>query len=297
MRRKQGVLRTDSHKLTDVDGIGESTAEKLRDAGIDRPEDLTRVTPAQLEMIDGIGPRTTERLAAKFQYRQTRFLADAGASNINRPKVRVKMAERSRAARRTDRSFNADITVDDEEWIEDPDRHDYPGIDTVPEQRRAERVKEKVRDLDEDVEIEPTRIKGKATGRHMHGGQGPAKIEVDIQDSWDPVSSAAHEVGHAVDRNVTEFGKLSGKLFKGNNEETKQLREEAKRLTERRRPWVDDADDLVNRGHYTPYEFDKELLADAWAVGVEEPKAARREAPNLIDRIEDEMTPDISPFG
>jgi predicted flap endonuclease-1-like 5' DNA nuclease len=50
-----------SFKLTDIKGIGTSTAEKLRDAGITMPEQLSKSSTKQLSKINGISENSAER--------------------------------------------------------------------------------------------------------------------------------------------------------------------------------------------------------------------------------------------
>lgn len=268
-----------SSSLTDVDGIGPATAEKLRDAGIERPVELARVTPTQIEAIDGIGAKTADALAKKFQFRRSgRF----GQPDVPE-KVREAHADRSPEARRADRSFNAETTLDGDEWLDDPNGLDYPGVDTVPEQRRAERTREKARRA--GVTVELSSLPGQQSGEFSAG-----TTKVDPASSFDPVSSLAHEVGHAADSQLgSSTDRLSDSLL-----EDDELRDEAESLAVRRRATVSSADQIESA--YNERDVPSELFADAFAVATEEPRAAKREAPNLVREIEDKSILDFGRF-
>ena len=56
--------------------------------------------------------------------------------------------KRSKASRTADESFNAPITLDEEEWARNKNKLDYPGVDTINEvyyARRAERFHKKIK--------------------------------------------------------------------------------------------------------------------------------------------------------
>jgi predicted flap endonuclease-1-like 5' DNA nuclease len=279
LREQQGISQTDSLRLTDVDGIGPQTAEKLEQAGIDKPVELSRVTPNQLEMVDGIGPRKADLLASQFQYSQTRF---KNPDDADLEEARDDMADRNKVERRTDRSFNAPITFDYDTWSDDPDRWDMPGVDTVPEQRRAERTEKKAKRG--GFNIEATQIRGRASGKATGD-----TARIDVSKSFDPVSSAAHEVGHLAENSMGGRNSVSSELFQ---DET--VKEEAEQLAVRRRSMVTSSDSIEEAYHEDDYEA--ELFADAFAVATEEPRAAKREAPNLTRKMQDETLMDFGRF-
>lgn len=265
--------------LTDVDGVGPATADKLREAGIERPEELARVTPTQIEAIDGIGPKTADDLAEQFQFRRSGRFGQPETPD----RVREAQADRSPEARRADRSFNATTTLDADEWLDDPNGLDYPGVDTVPEQRRAERTREKARRA--GVKVELASLPGRTSGEFSAG-----TTKVDPSSSFDPVSSLAHEVGHAADSQLgSSADRLSDSLL-----DDDELREEAESLAVRRRSGVSSVESIEDA--YNDRDLDGELFADAFAVATEEPRAAKREAPNLIREIQDETITDFGRF-
>lgn len=278
MREQQSVGVTDDWRLTDVDGIGPGTAKKLKAAGITAASDLSRVTPSQLEAIDGIGPKTAEMIAGQFQWIRNRGQPRGEAEE----EVREANSERSAMARRTDRSFNAPITLDEEQWMQDPDRYDYPGVDTVPESRRAERVAEKAK------RVGVTNIEAGRIGSGVSGNQTGGTVRVDVGSSWDPVSTIAHETGHAADTIIGGGrGGISDWFFEGDD----ATLEEAKQLALKRRGGVTSIESLEKAYHED--DLEAELFADAFALAIEEPRATQRDAPNLFRKLGQELGRDL----
>jgi hypothetical protein len=257
--------------LEDVGGVGPATADKLRAAGIDKPEELSRTTPNELELIDGIGPKRADKIADTFNFSSDiRFNKKTDVPE----EVRKKQADRSKDARRTDRSFNATPTFDEEEWLDDPNQFDFPGVDTIPEQRRAERAADAAERTGVSS-IDSANLPGQTQGRQAGGS-----IEVDTT-SVDPVSTLAHEVGHAIE---PERGFAESEIF----DDSEELRNEAAKLSARRRFTAGKDDPEFIRERISQDE-DSELFADAVGVAIEEPRAARREAPNIVSEIEQEF--------
>lgn len=278
LRESEGVSRTPSDPssfgtpdLEDVDGVGPATADKLREAGVNNPNELTRLTPSQLEAVDGIGAKRADKIARKYQYGpQYRFQNPESDPQD----VREAHSERSPEARRADRSFNAEITLDEEEWLENPAQHDFPGVDTVPEARRAERARTAAQRAGAKA-VESGNLSGNTQGRQTGG-----RIQVDPSEN-DPVSTFAHEVGHLVE---PKRGFAEENIF----EDSEELRQQAATLSERRRFTLESTTPDDVRDKFTQDE-DSELFADAVGVAIEEPRAARREAPELVSKIEQEF--------
>jgi len=265
-------------RLEDVEGIGPATAKKLKEAGIEKPRQLARVTHSQLEAVEGIGPKTADAIGLKFNYRRdARF--DAPETP---PEVSEAMASRSAVARLTDRSSNAPITLDPDEWLDNMARLDFPGVDTIPEQRRAKRVREIARQA-------PVRIASGDLPEGVSGRLSGGLAKVSTYESFDPVSSLAHEIGHAVDfERGDSTGLLSDDFF------DEELREEAKTLAVRRRPMVRSPESIEEA--YADRDFDAELFADAFASATEEPAATRRIAPNLFRKLQNEFVLEYGRF-
>jgi predicted flap endonuclease-1-like 5' DNA nuclease len=67
--------RPDFERLEDLDGVGDSTARKLNDAGIRDPHELRGKRQSELAAIDGIGPKRAAKIRADVEYE-----APAGAT-------------------------------------------------------------------------------------------------------------------------------------------------------------------------------------------------------------------------
>ena len=48
--------------LEDLEGVGEKTAESLRSAGFNTPEDVSNLTVGDLTKVEGIGEKTAEKI-------------------------------------------------------------------------------------------------------------------------------------------------------------------------------------------------------------------------------------------
>lgn len=283
LREQQATTRVDNDptsfappSLEDVDGIGESTAEKLREAGVDTPEELSRLTPRQLTAVDGVGQKRADSLAETFQFgSQTRF----ERPEADPQDVREAHQDRSQEARTADRSFNAKITLDENKWLNNPEEYDFPGVDTIPEQRRAERARTAAQRSD-NID----RVSAKSLAERVQGRFSGGEVSVDA-GAADPVATLAHEVGHGIEPR-RGFGEEE--IF-GDSEE---LRDQAAKLSARRRFTVNDTDPETMRdriGGGTQDE-DAELFADVVGAAIEEPRAARREAPDVVSKIEQEFS-------
>lgn len=53
---------TNKTSLTDLDGVGESMADALRDAGYQTPADVRHADPDDLSAVDGIGSSRAKAL-------------------------------------------------------------------------------------------------------------------------------------------------------------------------------------------------------------------------------------------
>lgn len=278
LRAQTTASQTDAFDLEELDGVGPATAKRLKQAGIETPEQLARVTPNQLAEIQGIGQKKADQLSRQFQYGRTRLDTPDSVPED----VEGRMAKRSPEARQADRSFNAPLTFDEEKWLEDPNRWDYPGVDTVPAQRRAERTTEKAQRG--GFRINPGSLPGGVAGR-----QTGDTANVDVGSSFDPVSTAAHEIGHAAESSIAGRGGLSEQLF-----DDEQVREEAEQLAVRNRKMATSFDSI--EAAYDERDIDSELFADAFAVATQEPRAAKREAPTLFRKLQDQTILDFGRF-
>ncbi|MBD3215229.1 MAG: hypothetical protein GF311_21660 [Candidatus Lokiarchaeota archaeon] len=82
-----------SFKLTDIKGIGTSTAEKLRDAGISTPEQLSASSTETLSKINGISENSAERFI-----NAARDLLQGHKEFISKSVSKPKMTEKKKSA-------------------------------------------------------------------------------------------------------------------------------------------------------------------------------------------------------
>lgn len=209
----------------------------------------------------------------------------------------VRHQERTERAQHVDEEYNAPIASDYETWAENPNRYDLPGVDTIPQEEQRQRGRqaaERAKDAGLIDKIERTGLSGNMRGRFttddprsVPTGEEPER-KIQAEDSLDdefPVFQEgpvfAHETGHAIDFAVgvgERFGS-QGDFFEGREED---LKDEALTLTERMRG-------AIAPGEQAYREDARELVADAFASMAIEPRAARREAPNLVEALETEF--------
>lgn len=214
---------------------------------------------------------------------------------------------RSERAKEIDRRYNAPIPDKAEKWIEHPNRYDLPGVDTIPnkiQEKRVQRLvpilKEKgfVDEYKEDVEKGMSGIAGKYipeyTGSSPKGKEGRKQVFIKKDDP----RTKAHEIGHAIDyekqeRIMKEEGIRSSKATAlrdfavSDKKKTKlrtnrlikdKIREEEKqavKISERMRGKV--SNDYRRKT--------SELTADALSSFILEPRAFKREAPDLYENL------------
>lgn len=287
--------------VEDIDGVGPATARKLEDAGIEEPADLYGLEQDEIAAVDGIGPKRAATLRSEVLQRGNRDESSLTFREDAVDKARDQHAERSPEERRADESFNADIALSYNKWRDAPGQYDMPGVDTIPRDRRLERTRAAAGALSdagvsEEIEATPSGPRKSGVSGRAAGG----RIEVKTAQN-DPESTVAHELGHQFDRLEGGRASVTQKLFGGvggeaDDDETEQLRQEGARLASRRRSVSLKEDVIVDRAEDRRFGgggFD-EVLADAFAEAVEEPRRARKEAPELTSRIEQEY-PGILP--
>lgn len=206
---------------------------------------------------------------------------------------------RSERAKTVDEKQNAPVTLDEEKWVENKNRYDYPGVDTIPagrQQRRAERAGRLAMDLGA-----ADRVEQKGSAKNLQGkfstdmsstygrGENVARVQGTAEK---PERTLAHEVGHAFDyasEGPSDYGEmldtnksygLSQKLFRqpDDAEKRNQLEKEAIEISKRGRGDF--------KGQQSYRRKHEELTADLFAHAVIEPRATKREAPELFDRFE-----------
>jgi hypothetical protein len=196
--------------------------------------------------------------------------------------------ERSAKAKRWDRRQQAPVTTDVETWVEHPDQYDYLGVDTLAADVRARRA-DRLAEERLDVPIRERDLDGGTRGRARIGklpnSLSPKYVEVDRDVAEgredDPrfqrPEVVAHEAGHVLDAVADDDTDYYASTYELRGER----REQARRLsTMVRGPFREGSD-------YR--DTSKELAADAVAAATVAPRAARREAPDLVEWIEDRL--------
>lgn len=216
-------------------------------------------------------------------------------------------ARRSPQARAADAGFNAPITTDEERWRKNPNRLDFPGVDTIPVEKAAVRVAPVVVRLKERGHLHKfsyerkkdiyygafnargfgtkkkevlyvSQVTGKPRYHFKNIRSGKPEIEIYkpkysflTQTPIQRTHTVAHESGHAIDWGKTparEYGGSVGfeNVFSGSLK--KVYKKEMVGLTEH------------VRGAYTDKDYrecSNELIADAMASLIIQPRATRRE--------------------
>lgn len=279
-------------KLEDMDGVGNATARKLRDAGIREPSDLYGLSQNQIAAVNGIGPKMAAKIRSQLEFGGNReFGVEFRDDAID--KARDQHAERSEAERRTDESFNAKTSLSYQQWSENPNKYDMPGVDTIPRSRRLDRTKRAAETLADDGLVE--NVEATPSGPRKAGVRGTASgTTARVKTAQpDPESTLAHELGHLADKTGGGRANLTNKLFGPNigeaeSERQEQLRKEGAKLASRRRrvslkPEV--IEERAESGEFGGGGY-SEVFADAFAEAIEEPRRAKKQAPNLIDEMQ-----------
>lgn len=210
------------------------------------------------------------------------------ASGLGAKSVEKIHESRSERAQTVDEKQNAPVTTDEEKWVENKNRYDYPGVDTIPagrQQRRAERAGRAALDLGVADRVEQKgsakNLQGKFSPKGSStygGGENVARVQGTANK---PERTLAHEVGHAFDYG-TEGGRygLSKRLFQEPDDpsERNELEKEAIKISERGRGDF--------KGQQSYRRKHAELTADLFAQATIEPRATKREAPKLFERFE-----------
>jgi predicted flap endonuclease-1-like 5' DNA nuclease len=72
------ATRSDFEELEDINGVGDTTARKLKDAGIRDSHELRGKRQSTLAAIDGIGPKRAARIRADVEYEAPAGATDTG---------------------------------------------------------------------------------------------------------------------------------------------------------------------------------------------------------------------------
>lgn len=194
--------------------------------------------------------------------------------------------QRPEAEQRRDEARHEPITRDLEEWRNNKNTRDFPGVDTVPpelRQQRANAAEEVARSsfgltsVERDVDFSNPN----ARGRYF---REVSEIETNASDDdfpgWGEAATLAHEVGHAVDDGVdlkTGFASERGEVF-----QTEQQEQEATELSERVRGPISE----VDMPRFKSYRHkSREKTADTFTSMVIEPERADDIAPNATTQF------------
>jgi hypothetical protein len=213
----------------------------------------------------------------------------AGPRNRSVKKIHENRSER---AQDVDEQQNAPVTTDEELWIENKNEYDYPGVDTIPARRRAARAEAAARIAQEQGAVDRVEQKGSAKnlqGKFSPEGQSTYGVDdtvVRVQNTAsDPGRTLAHEIGHSLDYAYGDrrgYG-LSDELFDLDTPvsegETEALVDEAKELSEKARGG------FGSQGQYRR-QF-TELTADVVGQAIIQPRATKRDAPKLFERVQE----------
>lgn len=185
--------------------------------------------------------------------------------------------ERSDRARGVDEEYNAPVTTDFEKWKENPNRFDFPGVDTIPDDRRQKRAADFAAEAQSSGVVENFEIGTGVFGDSSPGTRGSASgdtVLVDTSRAADAGQTLAHEVGHKVEERVRE---REGELFT-----SESAQQDAETLSTQLRGDPDDA--------YR--SSDSELFADAVAASVLAPRRTERDAPEFVEDLNENVTED-----
>lgn len=182
---------------------------------------------------------------------------------------------------------NDPVTRDLDKWKDNPQKYDFPHVDTVHHEelkQRATEAEEFVKDVDL---LSETRTSVDFNIDGLYGQYIPGKEVIEIgQDTFDflgyrtgPV--LAHEVGHVFYDAVTPDAgyEESAPIF-----ETDQQQAEAKRISERLHGPIPESDiDGISSSRMS----ESELFAEVFTSVTIEGEAADRIAPNASKRVRD----------
>jgi hypothetical protein len=200
------------------------------------------------------------------------------------------MENRSRKAKIADRSTTAtNLTRDFSEWAAEPNRHDYPGVDTLSEQYRADRIEDAAETAEERGVTREITVRDQLYGGEAAGEFSQFNTEIMIAaDQDDSHRNLAHELGHALDFAATDntedeqgatFG--SEKAFaQADPEQKEKAAEELQNIWDER-----GRDKPLMQNDYL--EDPRELAADFAALAIEDPQRAQNRAPNAQEVFDD----------
>jgi len=315
--------------IREIEGIDRTTARELEKEGIITPEDLANATLSDIVnvgTIDASNAPTIKNEAVRYaraekvrgatpaeieeDIRSTGISEFTGgaitysddsmtespftveASGLGARSVSKIHENRPEREQTVDEKQNAPITTDEEKWVENKNRYDYPGVDTIPETRQAARA-EQAAQIATGIGA-ADRVEQKGSAKNLQGkfttkgsktyGRGENVVRVQGTANQ-PERTLAHELGHAFDFGYGEDRgyNLTNELFDLDSPtsqgETEQLTDEAIGLSEKARG------DFKGQQQYRRQY--KELTADFVGQAIIQPRATKRDAPQLFERLQD----------
>lgn len=199
--------------------------------------------------------------------------------------------ERSERAQTVDEQHNAPLPDTLGQWVNNRNRYDLPGVDTIKqdvEKQRAEQFAQKQQErgaVNSINKVEPSEVVDRPN-KFASGAFDAHLKEIRIsegQSEEEEPLTLAHEAGHAADAFSTPSEATTKRAFEldelfDDEGRKERVREDLDTLTERARGSADD------RYRDRP----NEKIADAAALAVVEPRAARREGGEAIEFLEEE---------
>jgi len=321
------AISADFQEITDVDGVGETNAMKLRAAGIRDPYELRGKSQSTLSAIDGIGPKRAARIRADVEFEAPAGATETGyepetetgtsiftegrgvdlsefgnvlnqdpdagevkptaantfAKGPDRQEAIGEHSERTPESRRADESFNAPLMLDEDTWERNKNEYDYPGVDTIPRSRKLERSRDEASKAKEKGFLRGVESETQATEKDRARGQFDSirnKIAIDT-DFRRSENTFAHEVGHAVDAGTDRpsgqpsMGSETAGIF-----DDPEVLEQAKEVSRQRRGKELDSEYLESKS---------EVFADLFAEATINPRRAKKEAPDAIRAMNEEI--------
>lgn len=192
--------------------------------------------------------------------------------------------QRSEKEQIADESFDAELTTDPEKWARNPDKYDYPGVDTVSPRIRRQRADRALEEAQERGFVETVSIGPDATKDPSKAGTFKKKNnELQLRESdtrGNVGTTLAHEVGHSVDFGVGSTDPDSNNpLSVANVVEDDEFDDELKEATKYvRGPYSNESG---YRGR------SKEKFADFAAAYITSPRRTKAEFPGLVEKVEE----------
>ena len=201
--------------------------------------------------------------------------SDAEAIHASRPDV----------DQQEDESSNEPLTLDVDAWEDDIWELDFPHVDTIPHSELLKRAIRVLEFAEQSGYVNESELDGGIDEENVMGYFDPVPKRVVVDTDSDDFLGArkgptvAHELGHAFDIGIGQKSERAG--FDETKEsvfDTDGAREDAIRLSERLRGTIPEGE-----GEYSSYRLsEEELLADAFALMILEPKAAERVGPRAV---------------